>query len=329
MAQYASVHRCHDFGQSYISLEPLVKGKFVPEPFSLPLTLLAEKLSLHSPSQIHPLVPIFGMNSPRAQRVQRRSVIARDILSSFDRHTLPIDYLPRIFDNIDHARSDHVSHPDFWTRQEELEPSLLQHAAHSDDFLNALTRLQRPENLIRLFREKLRRRFKSIIHRYDELAVRMRHRRITLNTPLGPHSSDLELRSEKIVAHHFADIGRELCHVSRAAEDYLEESSSPSNRAFLEQQLAPVLLEALDDVCARDRDVMHERGSAPKPAGVNLFDLIFSNQAHHGADFVIDPLESLSRGTLRTMSEKLASTRGTLIGKRAPQEYTDRLAHLQ
>lgn len=265
------------------------------------------------------------MDSPRSRRVQERSFEARDILSSFERDVLPVEYLSDIFQNIDHARSDHVQNPEFWTRQEDLKGTLLQHAAHSDEVLSALSRMQRHDMRVRLFREKISRRLKESFDKYDGLARALRERRVNLDTMISSNTTNGNHSGSRKVLEHLGLAGQSIVRISVAIQDQLQGYRNSLQKDDLDMQMAPILIEAIDDVCDRERDVM---GNNRQPVGVNLFDIIFRD-GNARENFMIRPLELLSDRTVRRMSSEIAKVRGRLMGMNRPRAviegYTNRL----
>ena len=255
-------------------------------------------------------------DSPRTREVLRRRFEARNILSSFERDTLPIDYLPDIYKNIDHARSYdpqgiYVSQKaSVWTIPGELQSTLLQHAAHVEPFLGSLRQIQEPDRLVLLFQQKVERELKKILDEYDQLTDDVRRGRVT----------PVEARN------HAEGIRQALLHVSHAIDDQLEGYTASDECMLLQEKILPVIITAINNVCDREANLTGPR----QPININLFDLVF-HTGHQSQQFMIHSLLQMSRPILQRHSNDLGNVRGRLIGMNRPEAigaYADQLRQL-
>lgn len=244
-----------------------------------------------------------------ASTLEQRKKRVRAILASFDRDEVPSRYKADIYASIDEEQSGRS--PSEWVIGDDLLGSLMQKGCHDPAVWVALNELEPAEVRTRKFGQKINRLFKAGFERYDTTV---------------PWEEEKAQRRSMV-----AEISQTMRTLSRAAHDDLEDVSEGLN------DLAQALISALQEVCIRNMDLSHKRGSTRtrRSSGgepeISLYHHLIHNQPPDEPDFVLGALEAIKAqapGTFRGSDSraKLRSIHGQLLANGSPRAYRDRLS---
>ena len=224
------------------------------------------------------------LNSPEGQRVQQRAFEARDVLSSFNIWVLPFEYQETIFRDIDTDREGRMDDPSLWTRPGDLEGSLFQHAAHFDETLQVLLRMQPAERRIRLFRDTVKVRLDEVFGIFEVL-------RGNVERKLRRRRSDdsIESKDRPPPPQTIQEVKASLMLISQALEYQFCGYRDSSDLPYLKRTLCPLVIQSLIDLCRTE-----EAGSGRRqPVSSNLIDLMIGGDGSK-SPFMLKVLRQLT-----------------------------------
>lgn len=256
------------------------------------------------------------LNLPEDMRFQsttleQRKHHVRDVISSFDRTTLPSEFRNDVFARIDEEQAGRAQSE--WTRQGDLTGTAMQWGSHDPGSWEALNRWQPPNPRARLFAEKLRRLFDDQFKKYEDLGN------------IHGHNTAAEFRTG------LAQICQRFTKLADATITDLK------FRTEGHAHTADVLVDVLARVC-RSHDEMAEMRRSPRSptaavrqadAGASLYHKLIQEPAPGAPDFMLEALETLDEVSPRTlaarsMRQRLQTIDALLTVRGAPFSYQTR-----
>lgn len=253
--------------------------------------------------------------SPETAR--RRAIILQEILSSLNKdELLPSEIAPSIFAAIDRSLDSRPQRSE-WTITSDLQGTIMNWACYDNSTWNAVRKWQSANARAVAYKERLQRRFKACIERYDDLGS-------------SPHDSVDTVKQE---VHRIAYDLEKLCE----AVSTDRQTGRPAELESLE-----IILTALGDICQRADPITLTQSSSqstrrsPRRPSVavprtslfhTLIDEITPTDSHQ--PFMLGTLELFSNESLRHCLRSLIRVNGELSRASAPQGYIDRFERLQ
>lgn len=235
--------------------------------------------------------------------LEKRKIIVRDILVSFEPHELPSEFRPEAFRRITHRQGERSSGD--WTLPDDLEASLMIWCCHDRDGWAFIKKMQRSSARATRFQQKIERRLRAEFEAYDELADG------------APQETASHVRGRVL---RICDQIQKLVH---------EVETDVENRAG-HYNAARILLNTLATVCERNSTVPYTRRSGREPASAdtvpNMYEVLIGKATTH---FILDALEAVQMKWPRHLSTTAAQNmmvniREQLVDNRAPEQYIRR-----
>lgn len=227
--------------------------------------------------------------------VEEKKARLRKILASFERYTLPSEFMPEVYATIDEAQGERPSTE--WTIPGNFMGSLLVKGTHDNYSWMAFQDIHSNARLCRLFAEKLRRRFRLALRQYDGLASATEHNQ-------RDHVHDRVM-----------GIANTLPLLARAAME------DPDRWSVGLLRVLGVLLKTLAHVCER----LGNRAPDYKPG---LYDVLIQRPQVNTPLFMLDALEvyfdlipAAELGRVRPLVRRID---GLLVANGAPAAYQAR-----
>ncbi|KAL2421181.1 hypothetical protein ABEF95_005182 [Exophiala dermatitidis] len=250
----------------------------------------------------------------QATTLEQRKHHVRDIISSFDRTTLPTEFRNDVFARIDEEQAGRAQSE--WTRQGDLTGTAMQWGSHDPVSWETLNRWQPPNPRARLFAEKLRRLFDHLFEEYEVLGT--------------THGRD----TRAATTHTPAQICQRFHRLAAATVTDLK------FRTEGHAHTADVLVDVLARVCRTHDDAAEIRGdsrsprsptSAGMPGGTwsSLYHELIQEPIPGAPDFMLEALETLNEVSPRTlaarsMRQRLQNIDAMLRARSAPYSYQTR-----
>ena len=217
--------------------------------------------------------------------LQQRAFEIRDILSTFDRHEFPTEYI----DQSSCTRISLLEEPKplkDCLEVEDLKSTMFQLAVNGSIVYWILRQLLPEERCAQFYAEKFNRRVKSQLDLFDKVSTDPRK---------GVDLAD-EIKDE---VEQIAGEFRRIVENARADSE---------ERRYGHSTMAANLVEMLKDVCVRNKRL-------------SLFEALIGNPSIHDARFGIDALEVLPKAAIAEQSIGLDNVRVLLTTNDAPPEY--------
>ncbi|EXJ79050.1 hypothetical protein A1O3_08551 [Capronia epimyces CBS 606.96] len=246
--------------------------------------------------------------------LEQRKHHVRDIISSFDRTTLPLEFRGDIFARIDEEQAGRASSE--WTRQGDLTGTAMQWGSHDPASWETLNRWQPASPRARLFAEKLRRLFEDQFQKYEDLG---------------------SIPGQRTAAGTRASLGQICDRFHKLAEATIIDLKF---RTEGHAHTADVLLDVLARVCRNHDEVAEVRRSPRTPtagaseaAETSLYHALIHEPAPGAPDFMLEALETineLSPRTLaaRSMRQRLQTIDALLRVRGSPFSYQTRFSSI-
>lgn len=240
--------------------------------------------------------------------LEQRKIHVRDILSSFDRFTLPSEYRKEDFARITGGQA---ARPQLeWTVLDDFVRTMMQRGCHEPITWKALNSCQTAGNRARLFVEKLNRRFRQEFEHYEDVRS------------LEDHGQGQSSTRTAEIHYKMVDISGAFHSLADAA--LIDLSQRSEGKAVT----LDMLLGILTMVCERHDDV----ASVPR-SSLSYF-LIHRTPAG-GPGFMLDALgyikdisTRIPMPALLEMTRKLQGLEGLLQANQAPTYYQVRLREI-
>ncbi|KIW86930.1 uncharacterized protein Z519_12395 [Cladophialophora bantiana CBS 173.52] len=248
----------------------------------------------------------------------RRKRDARDIVSSFDLHTLPSEFDPDSYQRITVEQS---TRPSFeWTVAGDLWATFMRWIVHDPICWDFANRCQPTETRAQLFAEKLRRRFQQEFDRYDEL----------------PHHTAPGLEVQPSSPAHASFIVAQVAEIANKIHSLVAAALTDlQDRAVGRGGTVKVLLGALEAICRRCENispVSPERDQSPSGTEVriSLYDVLVGQPPPATPNMILQALErasEMSPGILSKMKTEF-ETIGRVLPANTPLTYLQQFQNL-
>jgi len=260
----------------------------------------------------------LSLQSPMTQtsfNLEQRAEAIRDVLSTFHRDTLPLEYRPEIFRSIG---SEQARRPEFeWTMPGDLEGTLFKWATYKPQGFRFLSQIRSSEDSKLLFRQKVARRLKVEFDAYDLL----------------PETRDDDgeaviLGPQDVLAEIHRIAGRlQALAVAVGTDAY--------QRRLDEESVGHLLLDAMHQICVRHEDKVARlrRSKRRRTVGggeegeTSLVSILLRRQDRQPA-FMLGVLEGLSDRILGRLHDELDDIRPLLHVCGANDNYQTMFAGL-
>ncbi|EXJ96396.1 hypothetical protein A1O1_01522 [Capronia coronata CBS 617.96] len=244
--------------------------------------------------------------------LEQRKHHVRDIISSFDRMTLPLEFRADVFARIDEEQAGRSQSE--WTRQGDLTGTAMQWGSHDPASWETLNRWQPPSPRAKLFAEKLRRLFDDQFKKYDDL---------------GSVQAQITTAGSRTSFDQICDRFHKLTQATVVDLRFRTEGHAHT---------ADVLLDVLARVCRSQDDISEVRRSPRSPTAsatralpqTSLYHVLIHEPALGTTDFMLEALETLNEVSPRTlaarsMRQRLQTIDALLRVRHAPFSYQTRL----
>jgi hypothetical protein len=258
-----------------------------------------------------PMEPFLGVSLSTqlgftSTTLEQRTIVALDIVSSFDPDLLPSEFQPEVIQSITDGQSNRPHNE--WTIPVNLPGTVLLWTVHDPDCWTFLNKCQPPDIRAVLFAQKLRRRLGDEFERYDRIRCP------------PPRESAPGLQTGTDSQSLIVDISSQIRGLVVAAAFDLD------HRSGNQRSITKILLEALEATCARHTDISPtaQGGELPMSStdrGISLYDHLVRRPPSDEPTFILDALERVPPYVLRAMADHVEIVRDTLAKTNPPQGY--------
>ena len=246
------------------------------------------------------------MTTSSGDFLHRRKKV-RDILLSFDRDTLPSEFKTAAYTSITPQQRQRPSSD--WTIPGDLEGTLLTWGVHDDDCYNFLKRCQPSKTRAVLFHQKVQRRLRGELSKYD-----------CLTSEQEPSSISLDDQG-KTIRNNVRSIADTLRTIMDAAE---VDRTTRYREGDNQLAYTSLFVETLEAVCLRhgDKGISGEnRDPGEEESEASLFQIIIAQPRSNERPFVLDSLDRTSVHILSAFQQDLKRISIQLEALSTPEVY--------